>query len=235
MLNPRCNALLDRLPEQDYERLLPHLNLVSLRQDQQIYLASDRADKVYFPVTALIAFARDLDDGSAIDTACIGAEGVVGLRGLVGTSLHRVYVASSGLAYLMDLSHLVQAFHASPAIAAMCMQAGSQILKNTSLELACSHFHPIGQRLAKWVLMRHDRSGSPQIEVTHQAIALSLGTRREAVTHACQSLPGLRPGRGHLEITDRAALERHCCECYFLQKETHAGQMDLPFRALVQS
>ena len=81
----------------------------------------------------------------------------------------------------------------------------------------------------------HCRHRTPQIEVTHQAIALSLGTRREAVTHACQSLPGLRPGRGHLEITDRASLEKHSCECYFLQKEAHPGQMDLPFRALVQS
>ena len=233
MLNPRKNELLDHLPESDFQILLPKLQLVSLVVGQSLYDSGDRIDQVYFPVTALVAFARELRDGLSIDMALIGAEGMVGLRGLTGTSLHRVHVASSGLAYQISLHDLQQAMSSVPALFRMYVHAVNRILKDVSIETACCHFHSIGQRLAKWLLIRHDHSGSAVMQVIHQNIADSLGVRREAITHALLKLPGIQSSRAQIEIKDRALLEDVCCECYFAQREAHPHQMALPFHKAV--
>jgi CRP-like cAMP-binding protein len=229
MLNPRKNELLDDLCESDFQILLPKLQLVSLLFGQSLYDTGDRIEHVYFPVTALIAFARELSDGLSIDMALVGSEGMVGLRGLTGTSLHRVHVASSGLAYQISIHDLQQATSSVPAFFRMYMHAVNRVLKDVSIETACCHFHSIGQRLAKWLLTRHDHSGSPVIQVIHQNIADSLGVRREAITNALLKLPGVQSGRAQIEIKDRVLLEDVCCECYFAQREAQPHQMALPF------
>lgn len=229
MLNPRKNELLDHLSESDFQMLLPKLQLVSLVFGQSLYDCGDRIDQVYFPVTALVAYAKELSDGLSIDMVLVGSEGMVGLRGLTGTSLHRVHVASSGLAYQISIHDLQQATSSVPALFRMYMHAVNRVFKDVSIETACCHFHSIGQRLAKWLLTRHDHSGSPVIKVIHQNIADSLGARREAITNALLKLPGIQSSRAQIEIKDRALLEDVCCECYFAQREAQPHQMVLPF------
>lgn len=229
MLNPRMNELIDGLPDSDFEILLPKLQLVSLLAGQLLYESGDRIDQAYFPVTALVAFAKELSDGLSIDMALIGSEGMVGLRGLTGVSLHRVHVASSGFAYQISMHDLQRAMQSVPALFRMYVHAVNRILKDVSIETACCYFHSIGQRLAKWLLIRHDHSGVSVMRVIHQNIADSLGVRREAITNALLKLPGIQSSRAQIEIKDRALLEDVCCECYFAQREAHPHQMALPF------
>jgi CRP-like cAMP-binding protein len=229
MLNPRKNELLDDLCESDFQILLPKLQLVSLVVGQTLYESGDRIEQVYFPVTALVAYAKELSDGLSIDMVLIGSEGVVGLRGLTGPSLHRVHVASSGLAYQISIHDLQEASSSMPTLFRMYVQAVNRAFKDVSIETACCHFHSIGQRLAKWLLIRHDHSDSPVIQVIHQNIADSLGVRREAITNALLKLPGIQSSRAQIEIKDRALLEEVCCECYFEQREAQPRQMVLPF------
>lgn len=234
-MNPKLNAMLAQLPEADYQRLLPSLQLVSLLAGHTLYEPGQAIQSAYFPINTLLAIARQLRDGTSIDTCLIGAEGIMGLRGLLLTPSCQpqghIYVSVSGLAYKMDIQHLREAIQASPVIHEMCLCARERNMMNMSIEVACCHFHSNEQRLAKWLLTRLDRQSAPIFKITHQALANSLGVRRESVTHALAKLQGLRFGRGQIEVVDRSALEGVCCECYGLQKAAPAALPAPPLRA----
>ncbi|MEY3914346.1 MAG: hypothetical protein RL509_2390, partial [Pseudomonadota bacterium] len=157
------------------------------------------------------------------------AEGMLGCGGLIGTDLHRLYVAQSGLAYRIDGEAFMAIMSSHPIIADMCTRGVQLVLRKISIELTCCHFHSIHQRVARWILSQDDCNHSGGLAVTHQTIASSLGVRREAVSLALPKMGGCSIGRGHLEITDRALLEKEACECYFQLKVTHRDQRKLPF------
>ena len=231
MLHPRSNQWLDQLAESDFVQLHPHLRLVSLPVGERLRGAGDPIKKLHFPITALIALSRELREGVGVDTALIGAEGVVGLRGLIDdASLHSVHVATSGLAYAIDMADFLPVWQGSVSLQRMCLRAGTRILDMVSTELTCSRFHDVEARLAKWILLRHDHRGNDLIETTHQTIADSLGVRREAVTNGLRKLGGVQGGRGSLEVFDRRPLEAACCECYFTLRMREGSQMPLPFQ-----
>ena len=229
MVNPRCNALMRQLPESDYQLILPHLHLVSLLAGQTIYSPGDRIEHVRLPISTQIALSRDLGDGTRIDVALVGASGMVGMRGLFGGRCeHGVHVAVSGLAYQISVPEMLAALHRSISLHQMCLRAYDRVIQTVSDEMACSHFHCIKQRLARWVLSRQDQLGSDLIEVTHQGIADALGVRREAISNTFTRLQGIRLGRGYIELLDRGMLEAHACRCYFEQQKKQPQQLLLP-------
>ena len=231
MLNPRSNEWLDQLPEAEFLRLQPHLRLVALPAGERLYAPGDPIKKLLLPVTALIAYSRELREGTCVDTALIGAQGVVGLRGLIdGPSLHGMHVAASGLAYVIDIVDFLPVWQDSVTLQRMCMRAGIRILDMVSTELACSRFHAVDARLAKWILLRHDHGTTNRIEATHQMVADSLGVRREAVTNSLRKQGGVRVARGCLEVHDRQPLEAACCECSATLNPTPGAQLCLPFQ-----
>jgi CRP-like cAMP-binding protein len=230
VFHPKQNLLLEQLPDAVLQRLLPDLHLVSLVAGQSLAEPGDPCEKILFPVTATIGIAMVLSDGGAIETALIGREGIAGVRALeYATGLHRIYVVDSGLAFSMSRIRLMQEAQTGSAIFRMFWMASIQTLRRISLEMACSHFHPIDQRLAKWVLNRSDLAGAILLKATHQDMANALGVRREAITHAFRKLQGVESRRGYIEIQDSAVLKKMCCECYFLQQEKQAKQLILPF------
>ncbi len=228
-MNPRMNQCLETLPDSDFERLRPHLRLMSLPANEILYEAFSQPDTLYFPTNALIALRKDTPDGLSIDTATIGSEGMIGLAGLTGHSYFHAIVAEPGLAYQLDRDHLQGLIDMHPRITKMCMRAAQLVIRKISMELLCTHYHQISQRLSRWILTRHDYLLANDLPVTHQAISDSLGIRREAVTLTLAHLEGVRVTRGHLEITDRVALEQQSCECYAQLKQVHPSQISLAF------
>ena len=108
------------------------------------------------------------------------------------------------------------------------------MLRKMSMEVACANFHSLDQRIAKWLLIRHDHDRSAPIRATHQSIADSLGVRRETITHALSKMRGLSFSRCAIEVEDRTLLEHTSCECYVAQREVHPFQLPLPFTELKQ-
>ncbi|NBO88519.1 MAG: Crp/Fnr family transcriptional regulator [Betaproteobacteria bacterium] len=229
MANPKMNDLLASLPDSELQVLLPLLQLVSLTAGETLAEAGRKSSLIYFPINALVAHSREMSDGMAIDTSTVGAEGMLGCGGLIGTALHRLYVAQSGLAYRIDGEAFMAIMSSHPIIADMCTRGVQLVLRKISIELTCCHFHSIHQRVARWILSQDDCNHSGGLAVTHQTIASSLGVRREAVSLALPKMGGCSIRRGHLEITDRSLLEKEACECYFQLKVTHRDQRKLPF------
>ena len=87
---------------------------------------------------------------------------------------------------------------------------------------ACNRLHEVDERLARWLLMSHDRIGSDVLPLTQEFLAQMLGTRRSSVSVAASILQKaglIHYNRGNVTILDRAALEEAACECYAIMKE----------------
>lgn len=222
-MNPRSNELLDQLPELEYETMKKSLQLISLVEGTELYRPGDRLGKVIFPVVdTLIAIGTLLKEGHAIDNATIGADGLIGLISLDDiTSSHRIYVAKTGLAYTIERNELLSAAHHQPKVLSMCVQAGIILIRKISIELACTNFHSIEQRLAKWILTRHRQSGIGTVRASHQSIADSLGTRREAITNTLPKLFGISYSRCQISVEDYEKLKLCSCSCYLAQRNVH--------------
>lgn len=226
------NELLNQLPESEFERLLPHIQLISLNAGDELFDVGQKIDTLYFPITALISIAKVFPDGSSMDTATVGQEGLVGIKALTSElSIHRIYVSSSGLAYRMSCAEVNPALINTLALYKIMLLASTQIHQKMSIEMLCSNFHSIESRLARWLIIRHDLERSGTIKTTHQFIATSMGVRRESITNASSKLKGLKNFRGMIEIRDRSVLETQCCECYYLQRQVLFKQSALPFYA----
>jgi CRP-like cAMP-binding protein len=243
MLIPRGNELLAHLTDAEIRPIYLQLQLINLTEGQQLYGVGDLVDQVYFPVTALIAIAKEMPEGVGIDLALVGKDGAVGFRGLISRCPNRIYVSVSGSAYKIGLKELeqikqhqinvcdpLQIQNASSWLTKMHAQAFEQISASMTLESTCAHFHNISQRLARWLLTRYERSNVREIPCTHQRIADSMGVRREGVTSALQKLQGLQLHRSKIEIRDVAQLEVQCCDCYRTAK-LRTEQLRLPLHS----
>lgn len=213
------NRLLALLPPKDYQRLLPHLEPVSLEFKQILYEPGQPIPHVYFPNSGVISWLGVDDGGSTVEVATIGNEGMAGFRVLLGadTSPAKVMVQVPGDALRMK----------SAAIKAELIRAGALIdvlhrylnafLTQVTQSVACNTLHPLEKRFGRWLLMTHDRVRSDHFPLTHELLAQMLGVRRASVTEAARKLQKaglIRYIHGKITILDRAGLEAASCGCY---------------------
>jgi len=101
-------------------------------------------------------------------------------------------------------------------------------MAQASQTAACNRFHILEMRLARWLLMIHDRVSADQFHVTHEFLGYMLGVRRVGITRAAQSLQSgglIRYSRGDITVTNRKGLEAAACECYRFVRDIHAGRL----------
>lgn len=217
--DPRRNRLLHALTADEYARLERHLQLVSFAAKQSAYEANDPLTTVSFPLTGVLALVTLLEGGETLAVASIGNEGFVGHAIVLGTDRmpHHVVckVASTCAAIradtLRDLLRVDSRFQT-------LLLRNTQALFNQVAQIAvCNRVHPIEKRLARCLLMMHDRTGVSVFPLTHEFLAEILGVRRATITEAATLLQKallLRNERGQIAILDRAGLEAAACECY---------------------
>ena len=218
MTNPKCNRLIGALPEKDYNRLFPFLQLVSLEVGQELYVMGDRVGQIYFPTTALISIAKDLSDGYGVDTAIVGKNSAVGLMLLdTDISINRAHVTSAGFAYRVDRNVLRDEVRRGEAMFEIWMAAIRYLANQLSQNVVCNRFHSVEQRMARWLLTNADRLETHLIPVTHGLLSTSIGVRRETVSLTGMKMNDagiVRCTRGTTEVLDREKLEAMSCECY---------------------
>lgn len=213
------NKLLTALPGEDFARLLPHLEPVSLSCGDDIYGFEEGIDEIYFPENAVISHLYILEDGSTTESALIGKEGMTGLSAIFASPAptHFTQVIISGTALRMSAEILKQEFERGGAIQRLLLAYTSTRIAQLSQRAVCNGRHAVRERLCNWLLMIHDRVGDDQFALTHEQIARHLGTRRAGISEAATSLRDkqvITYSRGQMRIVDRQALEMFACECY---------------------
>jgi len=223
---PRQNHLLSALPDADYERLLPDLELVPLELGWALYESGSQQGYVYFPTTSIVSLLYVMEDGSSAELAVVGYEGVVGIALFMGgeTTPSRAVVQSAGYAYRLKASRLKDEFERGGPLQYLLLRYTQALITQMAQTAVCNRHHSVEQQLCRWLLLSLDRLPSNELTMTQELIANMLGVRREGVTEAAGKLQAeglIQYSRGKITVLDRPKLEAQVCECYaVVRRET---------------
>lgn len=217
--NPKQNRLLAALPQVDYERLLPHLELVEMPFGATICEAGEQMQHAYFLTGSIVSLLYETADGASSETAVIGYEGVVGVDALMGggASLNRLFIKNAGYGFRIKISILTEEFARGGALQQLLLRFIQALFTQMAHTVACNRHHTIVQQLCRWLLLSLDRLPSNKISITQDLIANMLGVRRESVTEAARKLQDeglIYYSRGQITVVNRDGLEEQIFECY---------------------
>ena len=213
------NQLLLNLPARECALLYPQLTFVQLRSPDVLQECEQPVKYAYFIESGVASIINVTKDGKSVEVGISGQEGCTGLPLAVGlrTSLCRVLVKISGTAFRIASAKLLATLQQCPRLQSRIQQY-SQIVALQSAQIACcNRLHESDERLARWLLMTHDRMDSDVLPLTQEFIAEMLGTRRSSVTVSAGVLQHaglIRYRRGSVKIADRKGLEEASCACY---------------------
>jgi CRP-like cAMP-binding protein len=223
---PRQNRLIAALPVEDYERLLPDLELVSLPLGLSVHRAGDREQYLYFLTEGIVSRFYMTENGASAESALTGREGVIGIAAFLGgeSTPSRAVVLSAGYAYRVGADLLKSEFKHGGALSHLLLRYTQALITQIAQTVACNRHHTVEQQLCRWLLLSLDRLPSNTLTMSQKLIANMLGVRREGVTEAAghlQTAGLIHYHRGHITVLDRPKLEKRVCECYaVVKKET---------------
>lgn len=213
------NRLLAALPPADFGRLAPSLTPVTLELKQFLYRADDLIETAHFVETGMVSLLAPLEGGGAMEIGVIGREGLAGLPVVLGadSSPSEALVQGPGTALRIRTAALRQAFDDSTPLRQLLLRYTQALQTQVSQTAVCNGSHTVEERLARWVLMAHDRAEQDQFSMTHEFMSLMLGVRRAGVTTAAGVLKRVGVidyAQGTMTVLDRPGLEASACECY---------------------
>ena len=213
------NLILLALPQQECEQFFPSLELVRLKLHQVLHEAGESIKSVYFMNDGLGSVLTVMPDGKSVEVGLIGKEGFVGLPVIFGfkTSPLRIVIQSDATAYRVDVPTLRKILPECPQLEKQ-LQRFTMILGMQSTQLAaCNRLHDVEERLARWLLMSHERIGGETMPLTQEFLGQMLGTRRSSVSMAASILQKagmITYTRGNVTIVDKPKLAEAACDCY---------------------
>lgn len=218
------NRLLMRLPRKECDFIFARMNLVNLKLHDLLQEAGEAIAYCYFPNSAMASILNLMDDGKSVEVGLAGREGFVGLPMIAGfrTSASRVVTQAEGTAFRIDADDMRKALRACPQLNLLLLRYSQEAAMEVSQIAACNRLHEVEERLARWLLMTHDRVGLDILPLTQEFLSQMLGTRRASVSVAAgvlQKAGLIRHGRGQVSIVDRKGLEEASCECYRIIQE----------------
>jgi CRP-like cAMP-binding protein len=199
--------------------LAKSLKPVDLHLGEALHRAGETIEHVYFPETGFISALSMLSDGQPLEIGLIGAEGVAGVSVILGAteSYSETMCQTGGGAHSMPVVAFKEAIAYAPHFRDLLLRYVHVFGVQVAQTAACNAHHDLGQRLARWLLAAHDRSGKAELSLTQDLIAVMLGVRRSTVSVAAGQLQKagvLRYQHGLITILDRVGLENAACECY---------------------
>jgi len=220
---PNQNHLLAALPAEVFERLSPHLELISMPLGDVLYESGGQLQHVYFPATAILSLHYVMENGATAEIAGVGNEGVLGISLFLGgnTTPSRATVQTGGHGYRLRGQLMMEEFSRCGPMMHLMLRYTQALMTQMSQTAVCNRHHSVEQQLCRWLLSTLDRLPTSELTITQELIASMLGVRREGITETAGNLQ--REGlisyrRGHITVLDRTGLESHACECYNVVK-----------------
>jgi CRP-like cAMP-binding protein len=223
---PGGNHLIARLTAEDFARISPHLEEITLVQHQRLIAPNTPTSHVYFPESGMVSLILSLEDGSIVEVGLIGNEGIVGVLAGLGASRisGEAIVQMPGAGLRIGTDVLRRELGVSPSLREMLMRYVQALFAQVTQSAACNGRHNLTQRLARWLLMANDCSQTNEVRLTHEFLSMMISVRRPGITHALGELKDagiIGATRGCITIRDRKALEARACECYRTVKDEY--------------
>ncbi|MGS5086995.1 Crp/Fnr family transcriptional regulator [Hydrogenophaga sp. A37] len=224
--SPFDNHLLAALGQADWLRLQPYAERVVLTRNQTIYDSGETLSHAYFPTTLLASLMYVTVDGDCVESALVGNEGLLGVCLFMsgGPMCGCATVLTTGEAFRIPAGVIRSEFNRAGATMRLLLGYTQALLTQTAQRATCTRHHVITQQVAFCLLQQADRSGSDEVLMTQEQIAMRLGVRREGVTEGAlllQKLGLIRYTRGHVQVLDREGLEEQACECYGVLRDEY--------------
>jgi CRP-like cAMP-binding protein len=213
------NRLLNALPREEYKRLRPHLEKVSLPLREILYEADGPIPHVFFPLNGVVSLVIMVEGDVSLEVGTIGNEGMVGTPVFLGAdrSPTRAISQVAGEALRMQTKVFQEEMRRAGALHGLVQKYTQAMINQISQSTVCNHRHSVQKRMCRWLLMSHDRVGADEFQLTQEFLAQMLGVRRPTVTAVAGKLQKaglITYHRGKMNILDRKGLEAASCECY---------------------
>ncbi|MBD3894743.1 Crp/Fnr family transcriptional regulator [Halomonas sp. ML-15] len=224
---PAANQLLFGLPPTEHAAFMAACEPATLVFGEVLVEPGAVIEHVYFPVDSFISLIVSLDDGDRLEVAMAGREGMMGVSLLLGVreSPLCALVQGAGAALRMDAARFQHLLLSCPALHKRLLRYLYVVMNQLAQTAACTHFHQVEARLARWLLMTHDRASSNNLQLTHEFLAVMLGVRRAGITQAAMALQArglISYQRGNITVLDRAGLIEASCGCYHADRLLYA-------------
>ena len=217
--SPARNLLLAALSQADRDRLQPHLQPLELELRKPLEQPNKRIDSVYFLDEGIASVVAVQAKETNVEIGLIGREGMTGLAIVLGDhrSPHATYIQAAGRGQRIAAAELRKALAASATLQTLLMKFVQAFMVQTAHTAIANARARLDQRLARWLLMAHDRLDGNALPLTHEFLALMLGVRRAGVTealHVLESHSLIRSARGQVVLRDRKGIERRAGGSY---------------------
>ena len=221
-----ANLLLAALPDAEWQRWQPELQVVDMPLGQVLYESGTTLSHVYFPTTSIVSLLYVMENGSSAEIAVVGSEGIVGISLFMGggSTPSRAVVQSAGGGLRLGAKVLKNEFDQNGTVLHLLLRYTQALITQMAQTAVCNRHHSLDQQLCRWLLLSLDRLQGYELVMTQELIANMLGVRREGVTEAALSLQRdglIRYTRGRISVLDRAGLEKRTCECYAVVKKEY--------------
>jgi CRP-like cAMP-binding protein len=213
------NFLLSALPDDEWQRMRPRVQLLSATLKDVVYEANQPIGHVDFPVSAVLSMITEVDGEGAVEVATIGREGMAGLPVFLGVSEspNKVLVQIEGDVIRMPAAQLRDFLISDGSLHGQLHRYVQATIVQLSQNVACNRIHTTEERAARWLLMTADRVDGVRFALTQEFLAQMLGVRRATVSLTAGMLQAaglISYRRGNITITERTALEDAACDCY---------------------
>jgi CRP-like cAMP-binding protein len=217
------NRLLAALPRPEYERLAPHMQTVSFEQGQSLYEPNEPIEYAYFSLNGVTSMVVTTRDGSTVEVGLAGREGFVGYQPLLGmkSAPNGAITQIPGYALRVSSKTLKDEFDRGGRLQAILLRNIQSQVVQMAQGAACNRLHEVNERLARWLLMMHDRAETDRLPLTHEFLSQMLGANRATVSLSAgtfQQAGLIKYARGTVTILNREGLEQIACECYGVVK-----------------
>ena len=222
------NEILTALPIDEIEHLRSQLTRVTLVSGQVLQEPDSLIEDVFFMEEGITSSTADTMDNGAVEVGLTGREGLVGAVILLNSqavAVHRVFIQVPGAAFRMRAAALCQAAERSLTLRDRCLRYVHFMMVQTAQFAACNARHELSERLARWLLMTHDRTNEDDLPLTQEFLSIMLGVRRSGVSVAASTLQAgglIEQARGRISVLDRAGLKSAACDCYSIVEKSRA-------------
>ena len=220
------NRLLSLLSKTDFALLAPHLEAIELEVNQSVVPANKPIQHAYFLDSGIVSVVASRADAQSIEVGIYGREGMGGFPLLLGSdqSPHDQYIQLPGAGHRIKTAPFLRAVERSRDLNSLLLRYVHAFTTQTAQTALANGSSHIDERLARWLIMCHDRIDGDVLPLTHRFLSMMLGVRRSGVTDTLHILEGrrlIRAKRGEITIVDRAKLVRLAGASYGLPESEY--------------